>query len=214
MAQDAVKSQSITNFDTVPMVPNSAGQGAAGRFVTVDDWTAATATGLQSTGSYYKVVRIPTGAIVKSVILASDKAPETSTSVVVAFDMSLIFSDAASPIMDGTPSFLQGLIPTTANTGATTTIATYSSPNKIFGTAVPTSHTAGIAPIDEVFNGIGSTYNFSGITQQPLWQTFGFTDGRGNPADPGGYFDLLLYVATAAVTGQACNLYSRVSYVI
>ena len=214
MANDNVKSQSITNLDASPIVPNSAAQGAAGRKVTVDDWVAATAAGLNSSGSWYKIVRVPTGAIIKSVKVATDKAPDAASAKTVAFDVNLIFSDAAVPSFDGTPSWYQGLIPTTANTGGTTTIASYSSPNKIFGQFIESSNTAAYGPTDLVFNGIGTTYNFSGITQQPLWQTFGFTDGRGNPADPGGYFDLMLYVATGATTGQACNIYAQVDYLI
>lgn len=212
MALDAVKSQSITNLDTTPIVPNSAAAGAAGRFVVVDDYCAATAAGLQSAGSYYKLVRIPTGAYVKDVFIATDTGPNLNGSLAV--DLSLIFSDAVQPYFDGTPSWYAGLIPTTANTGGTTTIAAYSSPNLIYGTWKPSAAAAAIGLTNMVFNGLGSNYKFSGLVNQPLWQIFGFTDGRGNPSDPGGYFDLLAYVATAATTGGACNIYARVKYVI
>jgi hypothetical protein len=83
----------------------------------------------------------------------------------------------------------------------------------MFGHVNPSSASAALGPTDEVFNGIGTTYNFKGITQQPLYNTFGFTDGRGSPADPNGYFDLFVYVNTPATTGQACNIYGRVSYI-
>jgi hypothetical protein len=212
MAVDAVKSQSITNLDATPIVPNTAGQGATGRRVEVDDFVTTTATGLQSAGSSYRIVRIPTGAVIKSVTIATDKSADvTASTAVLALDVNLAFSDSTK---DGTPANLQGLIPTTANTGGTTTLASYSSPNKIFGTVKAVVTPAVIGPTEYVFNGIGTTYNFLGLTQQPLWQTFGFTDGRGSPADPGGYFDLLVYVLTAATTGQACNLYARVAYEI
>jgi hypothetical protein len=211
MAVDAVKSQSITNLDATPIVPNTAGQGATGRRVEVDDWVTTTATGLQSAGSSYRICRFPTGAVIKSVILATDKSPDVTATAVVSLDLNVIFSDSTK---DGTPTNLQGLIPTTANTGGTVTLATYTNANKIFGHVNPGNTPALVGPTDYVFAGIGTTYNFLGITQQPLWQTFGFTDGRGSPADPGGYFDLLVYVATAATTGQACNLYARVAYEI
>ncbi len=214
MAQDAVKSTSITNLDATPIEQNPVGFGGAGRIVSVGDFCAATAAGLGSAGSYYKLCRIPTNAVIQSVRVSTDKAPDTASSPVVAFDANFIFSDAAEPSGDGTPASLQGLIPTSANTGGTTTIASYSSPNKMLGTIVPTSHTAGYGPTDVVFNGIGTTYNFSGLVQMPLWQTFGFTNAVGSPADPGGYFDLMLYVSTAAGTGQACNIYARIDYII
>lgn len=211
MANDTVKSASITNLDAAPLVISNAGQGAVGRLITVDDYAAATAAGLQSSGSYYKLIRLPSFAIVKSVLMGADAGPNLSGSA-LALDLNLIFSDSTD---DGTPTFLQGLIPTSANTGGTTTLASYSSPNKIYGTWKPSASSALIEPAEFIFNGVGANYSFTGgFVNQPLFQLFGFTDGRGQPADPGGFFDLLAYVATGATTGGACNLYARVSYVI
>ena len=214
MANDTVKSLSITYLDSTPIAESNAGGGQAGRMVEVDDFCAATAAGLQSVGSYYKLVRIPTGALVKSVVLASDAAINANGSLCLA--LGLIFSDSTD---DGTPSFLQGLIPTSANTGGTTTLASPSSPNNIYGLVKP-SAAAILAPTEEVLNGLGSNYALTGVgpgagfMNQPLWQIFGFTDGRGEPSDPGGYFDLYAYVATAATTGAAGNIYARVQYSI
>ena len=87
----------------------------------------------------------------------------------------------------------------------------------MFGSWTPftaAAHTTAVTSGNLVFNGIGSTYNFLGISMQPLWQTFGFTDGRGNPADPGGFFDILLYVSTGAATGVAGNLYCQLTYTV
>src|SRR5262249_39505360 len=100
MALDTVKSTSLTNLDAIPFIESNAGRGAAGRSVTGDDWCAAPAVGLQTAGSYYKLVRIPTGAIIKSVRLATDKAPDAASAKTVAFDLNLIFSDSTD---DGTP---------------------------------------------------------------------------------------------------------------
>lgn len=208
---DTIKSLSITNIDAVPFQVMGPGQGGIGRPVTVADWCAATATGLQATGSTYRLARIPSHAVLQSVVIATDKAPDAASAKTVAFDLNVAFSDS---VQDGTPVFLQGLIPTSANTGGTTTVAAYSSPNKMFGTLIETSNTVAYGPTDIVFNGIGTTYNFSGLVQQPLWQTFGFTNAIGSPADPGGYFDLLALVITAATTGQACNIYTRITYTI
>lgn len=210
MANDTVKSASLTNLDATPLVISNAGQGNVGRFITVDDYCAATAAGLQSVGSYYKLIRLPTFALVKSVILATDTGPNLNGAL--ALDLNLIFSDSTD---DGTPTWLQGLIPTSANTGGTTTIASYSSPNKIFGTVKPTATATAFAPTEEWLGSIGTNYTFTGgFSNLPLFQLFGFTDGRGQPADPGGFFDLMAYVATGATTGAACNIYARVSYVI
>jgi hypothetical protein len=211
MANDTVKSASITNLDAEPLLPANAGQGSTGRVVEVDDYCTATAAGLQSSGSYYKIVRIPTAAIVKGVNLFFDAGPNLNGNL--SLDLNLIFSDSTD---DGTPTYLQGLIPTSANTGGTTTIASYSSPNKIFGAIYKPGAGAGaIGPTDFVFSGLGANYALTGGFQNlPLWQIFGFTDGRGYNADPGGWFDLMVYVLTGATTGGACNIYAKVSYTI
>lgn len=211
MANDTVKSPSLTNEDTSPLVINNAGQGNVGRVIQVDDYCAATAAGLQSSGSYYKLVRLPTFALIKEVVLFTDAGPNLSGAA-LALDLDLIFSDST---VDGTPVFLQGLIPQSGNTGTTTTIAAYTTPNKIFGTVKPTATAAAFGPTEETFNGLGANYSFTGGFQNlPLFQLFGFTDGRGYPSDPGGFFDLMAYVATGATTGGAANIYARVRYVI
>lgn len=208
MAADTLKSQSLTNLDGTPFTPNSAGQGAAAKYAVVDDVCAATAVGVGTLASTYKLVRIPTGAIPKAVTIATDVALDTGTHALV-FDINLIFSDST---IDGTPTALQGLIPTTANTGATTTIASYSSPNIIFGTSNNTSASVALAPTNVILGGSRTNYPMVNLLQQPLWQTFGFVDGRGNPCDPGGYFDLMLYVSTIAGTGHLGNIWGKVDY--
>lgn len=210
MAVDLAKSLSITNLDATPYIQNTAGQGPSGRIVVIDDTVAATAVGLQTAKSSYRLCRMPTGAIIKSVMIATDVALDTGTHALV-FDINLAFSDST---IDGTPVSLQGLIPTTANTGATTTLAAYASPNLMFGTSNNTSASVKLARTDVTFNGTLATYSMFQITQQPLWQTFGFVDGRGNPADPGGFFDLFLVNSTVAGTGAAGNIYGRVEYAI
>jgi hypothetical protein len=207
---DIVKSPSLTNLDASPLLISNSGQGAIGKFATVEDYATATAAGLQSSASYYKLVRVPTIAIIKSVSIATDAGPNLNGAL--ALDLSWVFSDSTD---DGTPSWLQGLIPTSTNTGGTTTIASYSSPNKIYGTVKPSASASAFALADEIFNGLGSTYAFTlGFMNLPLWQIFGFTDGRGYPSDPGGFFDLMAYVATGATTGGACNIYARVGYTV
>ena len=207
---DTVKSTSLTYLDNVPVIDVNAGQGLGGRMVEVDDYCTATAAGLQSSGSYYKFVRVPTGAVVKSVLMAADTGPNLNGALAVS--LSWIFSDSTD---DGTPTFYQGLVPTSANTGGTTTIASWSSPNEIYGFWKPAAAATVIEPTELLLNGLTSTFAFSaGFSNLPLWQIFGFTDGRGNAADPGGYFDLIAHVETGATTGGACNLYAKIRYSI
>lgn len=223
MATDAAKSQSITSLDATPIVPVSAGQGGPGRRVVTDDYCATTATGLQSTGSYYRIARIKTGAVVKSVKVWSDKALDAIASApTLQLDFNLAFSDSVD---DGTPSWLTAGIPQTGTGATVTTLATYSSPNIIFGSVtvnttsvqkgnVGGGGTAVFGPVELLFNGSRTNYPMSSIASMPLWQIFNFTDGRGNVADPGGYMDLVAYVATAAATGVVGNLYAQVEYAI
>lgn len=222
MAAEQLKSTSITNLDTVPIIPNTAGQGASGRRVTIDDTASPTAVGLQSTKSFYRLIRFPTGAIIKSVSIATDKALDSGTPT-LAFDFNVAWSDSTA-VGDCPPIFqlaslglaaTEAVIPTTAKDGVTTTtIAAYSSPNKLFGTVTPASNSVAYGPINIAFNGSQSVFDLAVLTSQPLWQILGFVDGRGNPADPGGYFDLIAYVSTAANVGVAGKLWAELSYVI
>lgn len=223
MATDAVKSQSITSLDSTPIVPVSAGQGGPAKRTVVDDFAATTVTGLQSTGSYYKLCRIPSGAIVKSVKVWSDKALDSIASApTLGLDFNIAFSDSTD---DGTPNALQGLVPQTGTGGTTTTFATYSSPNILFGTIVVNTTsvqkgnvggggTAALGPVELLLNGSRTNYPLSSLASMPLWQLFNYTDGRSNVADPGGYFDLVAYVSTAAQTGVAANIYAQIEYAV
>lgn len=211
MAKDTVSSNSIQLLDTTnPSVMITAGQGAASDLFEVDDYCAATAAGLGTAGSIYRMVRFPTSAKIKSFAFYTDQALDTSATASLQFDFNIAFSDST---IDGTPTNLQGLVPTTALGGATTTFATYSSPNKMFGAAVtqPTANTTW--PLTEYWlKGLTATFTLGLITQQPLWQTFGFVDGGGRSCNPGGNFDMVAYVATIAGTAHLGNLGCRVLY--
>lgn len=210
MAADVGKSVAIQGLDATPYIPQTSGQGAPDIVQVQDDVVAATATGLGTAKSSYRLCRIPTGAHIKSVLLATDVALDSGTHALV-FDINIAFSDST---IDGTPANVQGLIPTTANTGATTTLATYSSPNIMFGTINNTSASVRLARTDVTFNGSNTNYPMTTLTLTPLWQLFGFVDGRGNPADPNGYFDLFLVNSTVAGTGAAGNIYGRIEYTV
>lgn len=216
MAAEQIKSLSITNLDTTPIIPNTAGQGGHGRIIEIDDFCACAATPLQSTKSFYRLVRIPTGAVIKSVVIATDAGLDSGTHALV-MDFNIAWADDARYLPGAIPPPAAGeaTIPTTANDGSTTTtIAAYAAPNKLFGSVTMSSAGTALGLTGILLNGVTATYTLLKITQQPLWQTFGFVDGRGNPADPGGYFDIIAYVATAAGTGVAGNLWCKVEYSI
>lgn len=212
MAADTnVLSQSITNLDATPVIPNSAGQGAPWGQQGLGDWVLVTAAGIATLGSYYKICRFSTKLKIKSVQIFTDKALDSHNTATLALDFGICFSDSA---VDGTLAKWQGQIPTTANNGAVTTFGTYAAPNLLFGTYAPTSFSAALAPTNITFNGSNANYPYHNLTEQPLWQLFGFTNGQGYPQDPGGYFDLYAYVSTAATTGVAGYLGAKIDYAL
>lgn len=70
MAVDHVKSTAITNLDTVPPIPNTAGKGGAGLLVQIDGW--ATAVAASSVDATYQLVRVPSYAKVKEILFQSE----------------------------------------------------------------------------------------------------------------------------------------------
>lgn len=214
MAAEQIKSASITNLDATPIQPNTAGQGAAGRITFVDDYVTASATPLQSTKSVYRIVRFPTGAIPKTLFIATSTALDTGTHALV-FDINVVWADDSRylPNSIAAPAAGEATIPTTANDGSTTTtVSAYSNPNIAFGTINNGSASVAYTSGELVVNGSQTNYPLEKFTQQPMWQTFGFVDGRSNPVDPNGYFDLMLYVSTQAGTGAAGKIYARFGY--
>ena len=209
-AETNILSPSITNADASPVVANSTGQGAGSRLHAVDDIAPVSATPIQSVGSYYRICRFPVEAIVKKVYVQQNTEFDTySSGATLVFDFNVAFSDST---VDGTPAALQGLIPTTALGGATTSFAAYSSPNLIFGQITQVYNA--IMSKDITFNGITSTFTMKLVVMQPLWLTFGFANPYGVSGDPGGFFDLTAYASTGAHTGAAGSLYGRVEYSI
>lgn len=211
-AETNIKSAGITNLDATPMVLNTAGQGAAGPPREIDDYVSVAATPIQTAGSYYRLVRIPSNAKIKTLTISTDKALDSGTPT-LAFDIGLAWSDST---IDGTLPALQGLIPTTANDGSTTTtFAAYSAPNKIFGgiTAAQLTNSAKFISSNLLFNGITSGYTMAKLVSQPLWQIFGYVDGRGLPMDPGGFFDIYAYATTGANVGVAGTLHCRCQWI-
>ena len=110
MAADTVKSASITTLDgttTQPPAPTqlTEGVGAPGRINNFSDFVTATSGGLASTSSTYKMVRLPTFAILKQAELYTKAGLDTSTGLKV--DVGAYYSDSG---IDGTPFSLQGTL--------------------------------------------------------------------------------------------------------
>lgn len=105
MGTSALKSTPITNLDSVPVVPNTTGEGGPGYLRSVDGFVTTVAA--DAAGSTYRLVRLPSNAKVKSVFL------ESEAQAAGAVNMSVYYSDSTS---DGTSPANQGLIvPTTGD---------------------------------------------------------------------------------------------------
>jgi hypothetical protein len=180
MTADTLKSASITNLDTVPVTPNTAGEGGVGETRNVSDYFTPTTGGLVSTSSTYKVLRVPTNAKIKNLQLRNDAALD-SGSPSLAWDVGLYYSDST---MDGT---------SVANQGASISV-------NLFAAALTGAYGAGVYDILESF----------GVANQnkPLWSAAGLS------SDPGGYFDIVVAVHTAANTAASHNVGVTCNYVV
>lgn len=108
MAADTVKSASITSLDAAsPSLSASLaeGQGASGQLNNHSDYAVATAGGLASTSSTYKLVRLPSSCIVKSISLFTKAGLDSSTGL--KLNVGAYYSDSVN---DGTPYSLQGVL--------------------------------------------------------------------------------------------------------
>lgn len=70
MAVEHVKSTPVTNSDAVPAVPNTTGEGGPGYLREVSGYLTAPASA--SADSTFRFVRVPTTAVVKSVVVSSE----------------------------------------------------------------------------------------------------------------------------------------------
>jgi hypothetical protein len=105
MTTEALKSTAITNLDASPIVANTAGHGAPAWLKSVDGYLTVSAS--MAAGSTYRLVRIPTKAIVKHLFF------ESQAQGAGAFNLSVYYSDSTT---DGTAVANQGLIvPTTGD---------------------------------------------------------------------------------------------------
>lgn len=209
MAIENLDSGFLTGLGALPISMLTAGEGASGLTRTVTDYIKPTASGMGSIGSSYRMCRFPVYAKIKN-IKVDIGGVDTNATATAVFDVNVAFSDSA---YDGTQVALQGLIPTTALTGATTSIATYTSPNKLFGTVAASNSGVRKVGSEQIFSGTVTGW-FPAGRELPLWDFFGFTNSQGNAQDPGGFFDLVLYLSAAAATAASDYISASVTYVV
>lgn len=161
MVADTVKSASITTLDGAPQNATSPTQltegiGASGRSNNHSDFVAATTGGLASASSVYKMVRLPTSCIVKSIAAFTKAGLDSSTGL--AIDIGAYYSDST---IDGTPVSLQGTL-----ISANCFLA-----NTAFGQSGAGSRIAGMTALDAV------------LINSPLWAQVGLTTDPGGYID-------------------------------
>lgn len=188
MAQDTLKSAGITNLDAFPVTVNTSGVAAQGYDKVISDFVTPTAAGLVSTLSTYRMVRVPSAAILKKLELrASSKLDTGGAAAALLVDVGAYYSDAysAGGVIDGTPI---------ANSGNSISANCFLAARSFATTA------------DAVASGVASMGDFvidalrsmdPNLINQPVWKQAGLT------ADPGGFIDIVWAVHTAANTASS-----------
>lgn len=218
MAQASnLKSQAITYLDQTPPAFGSPNSGPNHTRTITGSVVALSG---DNTSSTYKMLRVPTAAKIKAVLL------ESAVTGAGNADVNIVWSDSTA---DGTAVANQGTVPQISSAN-----------NKLFGSALSlvsisrssaaytladitygntTNFPQGLAANAAITAAIAagySNYPVSGTTlvtesaNTPLWQMLGL--GFTNAGDPGGWFDFVLYVTTGITTGGVITL--QVEYVI
>lgn len=217
MAAENLASSYLSTLNSLPIQQLTAGEGRMGFVQRITDSIAVTANGMGTVGSTYRLCRFPTAAKIKGLIV--DLGNVDTGGAGVQLDINVAFSDS---LLDGTQSIYTPsngatetsctCIPQTGATGGVTSITTYSNPNKLFGTITSGSNTVSYNN-QRLF--LGSYANwFAGGPNLPVWQFFGFTNSQGYAQDPGGFFDILLYLSHAATTPAAASINVSLDYVL
>jgi hypothetical protein len=198
------------------------GEGATARLKVVEDQISLPVTFFSATANYARLCRFPTTAKIKRLTWFTDAAVDAAaTTGATTLSIGVAFSDDTA---DGTPPWLQGLVPSTvgvvANGGSTTAGTTVALPstsaaNDFFGAFTPSATTAPIPLTDATFGGLATYGSPLYITQTPLVNIFNFLDGQGNLQRNLGYFDIYFRSTHAYTTvpTTAANLYVRLEYV-
>lgn len=171
MGTSNLKSTAITNLDASPVVAVTGGEGSPARLHSVNGYVTAVAS--DAAGSTYKLVRVPSTAIIKQVLFASEAQGAGKV------QLSVYYSDSTT---DGTQVANQGLVVPTTGAG-------------FFSDDIDL--TSAVAQADYTSNGTSGT-GANGYTldkrNKRLWDALGLT------SDPGGFFDIVAVVHTTAIT--------------
>jgi hypothetical protein len=175
MATEALKTTPIAAMDALPPVFPTIGEGGAGHLKSINAHVVATA-GVTS-GSTYRMVRIPTNAKIKRVFLTN--AAQGATGNV---DIDVAFSDSPGENQQF-QQFAGGFVQISA------------ADNKLFGSAV--AITAAQKNQDQTFAGTFTTDH----QNLPLWQVLVNLGTTQFSTDPGGNFDILLKTTSTLANG-------------
>jgi len=217
MAQD-LKSNPITNLDASPVIMPTVGEGGPGEWRCLSDSVNPTSATAQ--WSTYRLARFPTNAKVKHVY-AYLSGIDTNATATATFDFNVAFSDALN---DGTPSSLQGTIPSNKHDGTSLAFVTatgYSGSyanagtgNKLFGN-VAGSNLGATQNTEITFKNVTAAQGFFPAQRDDdLWNYLGFVTATGQAQDPGGKFDIFVVVAAAVATAAAGVIGVEVDYIV
>lgn len=222
MTVETLASDAINAWDTQPIYAPTAGEGAAGDGMSQQDQVAHTSAFGSAAKNTSRQCRFPMAAKVKHVYIYT-KGLDSNGTATLTLDVNVAFSDSN---FDITPPAGQGLIPQSALTGGVTTLAAYSSANKMFGSAYATANSGAVkyteityqntftpalalVPMWAVLGGVGAS------SAAPFNAGGGFgQDSNGVRISPGGAWDILVVVAATAATAATGNIGTEVDYVM
>jgi len=222
MTTEVLSSNAITNLDAQPIVVATAGEGAPGVMFVQQDQAAHTSAFGSATKNASRQSRFPMAAKVKHVYIYT-KGLDSNASATLTVDINVAFSDSTT---DGTQAAAQGQIPQSSLDGAITTLTSYSSANKLFGSGYAVAN-SGAEKYTEVT--YSNTYT-PALALQPMWAVLGGTgassaapytagggfaqQSTGNKDAPPGFWDVLVVVAATGATNATGNIGTEVDYVM
>lgn len=183
MPSENLSSTAITNIDASPPVRSTAGKGGGGK--NQSNYGAVTPTNGKTTGSVYRMVRVPSRAVVKHV-----RVDYKGTITTLTGDITVYYSDEA----------LDQVGISFGKTGVVNSLSTTASlfaHDHAFG-----SDTAGaIVEVTDANSAYGPL-----ARNKELWDACGLT------SDPGGFFDIVI-VTSATNNVSAADVGLEVVYV-
>jgi hypothetical protein len=213
-----IKTLALTNLDATPQIYPTTGEGGPGYLKMLTDSLAPSSAVAQ--WSTYRLARFPTNSKVKRVWTYLSGI-DTNATPTATFDYNIAFSDDNN---DGTQVALQATIPSNKrdgtslafvlNTGYATTYANAGTGNKLFGT-VAGSASGATQNTEITFKNVTAAQGFFPVNRDDdLWNIQGFLNAQGTAADPGGFFDIFVVVATAVATAAAGVIGVEVDFVL